>query len=83
MIDSLKLSVKVTYVEQSVKMIELAKTMAPFQTLEIDFIEGNEDSIPENQYDVLFTAFFLDVFKEDHCQENSNQRQDKQKNNLL
>jgi tRNA (cmo5U34)-methyltransferase len=56
--------VQVTYVEASDKMIAYAKRKsAAFSN--VDFIHGDETSVPEGAYDIIITNFVLDVFTQD------------------
>lgn len=60
---------KIDYVEQSKKMLNSAKQRLTKReyTTQINFIHGNESAIPENeQYDVIITNFFLDIFTYAH-----------------
>jgi len=59
----LKPECEIWYIEASEKMIELAK--ATVNSNHIHFIYGTEDSIPTLiQFDVVITAFYLDLFTE-------------------
>ncbi len=53
---------KIDYVDQSEKMIEYAQEACELET--VNFIIGDERSIPNNSYDAIITFFFLDLFKE-------------------
>jgi tRNA (cmo5U34)-methyltransferase len=55
---------KITYVEASRKMISIsAERCRPFSD-RIQFVHGTEADIPEETYDVVITAFFLDMFRQ-------------------
>ena len=64
-LDQLNLSLNVTYIEQSSRMLQLSKEKGPFQNLAVEFIHGTEWNIPDHKFDVVITAFFLDVFNKD------------------
>ncbi len=56
---------EVTYIEASRKMIERAKARLP-GAANVHFLLGTQADIdPNESYDVVFTQFFLDLFKED------------------
>ncbi len=61
-IDELGIPTDVVYVELSRKMLNKAKARAPFKNIQVIFIHGGEEAIPESKFDIIFTAFFLDVF---------------------
>ena len=65
-LDSLAIPLSVTYIERSQVMLEKSEMHEPFLNLQVEFILGNETSIPVQKYDLVLTAFFLDVFKENH-----------------
>ena len=54
---------KVFYVEQSEKMLALAKK-ATDNDSRISFVCGTEDSITMNEFDVIIVFFFLDIFSD-------------------
>lgn len=53
---------RITYIEASAKMIELAKEKTNYST-QIEFIHGTEEDIPAMKFDVVITNFFLDMFQ--------------------
>jgi len=62
-LDQLDLSIKVEYVEASSRMIELAKSKGPYGNLEVSYVLS-ETYMAKQQFDVVITAFFLDVFNQ-------------------
>jgi len=57
---------KLYYVEASKKMLEKAKGKCPVVLQrKIEFILGDETTIPDQKYDAIITNFFLDCFKEE------------------
>jgi ubiquinone/menaquinone biosynthesis C-methylase UbiE len=57
-----KRNCRVWYVEDSIKMIEKAKTRHPGRNY-VEFIHGTESDIPVGiQYDVVITNFYFDLF---------------------
>ena len=64
--NSLSSPLSIVYVEKSARMLDLAKKRGPFVNMEIRYVHGDERSVPPDKYDVIFTAFFLDVFIEKH-----------------
>ncbi|MCM8538240.1 MAG: class I SAM-dependent methyltransferase [Lentisphaeraceae bacterium] len=52
---------KLTYIDISPKMIDLAKSKVP-DTKNIDFIVGDETTIPDHSFDLIVTHYFLDCF---------------------
>jgi tRNA (cmo5U34)-methyltransferase len=54
----------VTYIEASDKMIELARKQAGHQAAQVKFIHGALDDIHADNYSVVITNFFLDLFTE-------------------
>ncbi|TRX53673.1 methyltransferase [Fulvivirga sp. M361] len=60
-LDRLNVPVNVTYVEHSAKMLKISK-QHQLKHIEVKFIHGTEANIPKASYDVVITAFFLDVF---------------------
>lgn len=67
-LDSLSMPLQVTYIEQSRIMLKKSQNRQPFRKLEVKYILGNELSIPNVKYEVVLTAFFLDVFQERHLE---------------
>lgn len=61
--DKLSIPLSVTYVEKSSKMVELSKNKGPFKNLSVHFVCGECKDITVKNFDVIFTAFFLDVFR--------------------
>ena len=59
---------RVDYVECSQKMLDRARKRAFPEVQKVNFIRGDERSIPEGQYDAIVTNFFLDCFEEDRLQ---------------
>ncbi|MGW8122492.1 class I SAM-dependent methyltransferase [Roseivirga echinicomitans] len=59
---------KLTYIEASEKMISLSKKHCGLKQ-SVDFIHGDESAIPNEQFDVMITNFFLDVFAEPRLDE--------------
>ncbi len=58
---------KVTYIEASSEMLQLAtKKVGP--TYNVNFIHGTQEDIPDRVYDVVITNFFLDLFSEQALQ---------------
>jgi ubiquinone/menaquinone biosynthesis C-methylase UbiE len=53
---------RITFVDASAKMISIAKASNVSTLVNIDFVHGTEDNIPEGRYDVVITNFFLDLF---------------------
>ena len=64
--------VVVTYLEPSVKMLELARTMCSSQ-VPVNFVRGSFECLNVNEvYDVIITPFVLDIFSISeltHCME--------------
>jgi ubiquinone/menaquinone biosynthesis C-methylase UbiE len=58
----LKPNCRVTFIDASAKMISIARTNNYSSSLNIVFVHGTEDDIPEGRYDVVITNFFLDLF---------------------
>lgn len=56
----LKPQLEIDFIDQSEKMIESAKKFCPHDL--VNFIVGNEESIPNRKYDAIITFFFLDLF---------------------
>ncbi len=65
-LDQLNISLHLTYIEQSSRMLQLSREKGPFQNLTVEFIHGTERDIPAQTFDVVITAFFLDVFNKHH-----------------
>jgi ubiquinone/menaquinone biosynthesis C-methylase UbiE len=57
-------SFNVCYVEASISMISLAKKKMQ-NNEQIQFIHGTEKDIPNQQFDVVVTNFYLDLFEKD------------------
>lgn len=54
-------SCRICYIEASVEMLNKAKfNLKDFH--QIEFIHGTEEDIPQHQFDVIITAYFLDLF---------------------
>ena len=53
---------EIDYVEASAKMLEKSQLKMKGRS-EIRFVHGTEDDIPEEEYDMIMTNFFLDVFE--------------------
>lgn len=51
----------ICYIEASKKMLELSKSRVS-KHHKIDFIHGTEDDIPNSNFNVVITNFFLDLF---------------------
>lgn len=62
-IDKRKNGLTITYIDLSSKMIERSKKRT-INNNKVIFIEGTEQNIPQQQYDVLITNFYLDLFPE-------------------
>jgi tRNA (cmo5U34)-methyltransferase len=56
-----KPGVTICYIEASKKMLELSKSRVSKHHT-IDFIHGTEDDIPDSDFNVVITNFFLDLF---------------------
>ena len=63
-LDQLARKMQVTYLESSGEMLRLSREKLPFKFLSVRFIQGTEKNIPPGEFDVVITAFFLDVFDE-------------------
>lgn len=57
-----KPQLKITYLEQSEKMVALSQQKVP-DAASIDFILGGLEAIPHKKYDAVLTFFFLDLFE--------------------
>lgn len=56
---------RLAYIEASLKMLDLAKKNGSgISSGFIDFIHGDETSIPDRKYDCIITNFVLDCFSE-------------------
>lgn len=55
---------KIDYVDQSKKMVEVAQKKRGITA--INFIIGDESSIPRKNYDAIISFFFLDLFEENN-----------------
>jgi ubiquinone/menaquinone biosynthesis C-methylase UbiE len=53
---------RITFVDASAKMISIARTNNTSSGVNIVFVHGTEDDIPEGDYNVVITNFFLDLF---------------------
>lgn len=62
-LEMLNKSLNVYYVEASQKMISKAERRGPFKNLSIYYENVRHDQIEDRNYDVVITAFFLDVFE--------------------
>lgn len=58
-----KPAIQVTYIEASSEMIALAKTKVD-ATTRVEFVHGTEQAIPSQEFDVVITNFFLDLFQQ-------------------
>ena len=63
--EKLEIPLSIDYIEKSEKMLLRSKALAPFENLAVNFIQGDHNGIPKTDYNVIFTAFFLDVFDSD------------------
>ncbi len=54
----------IDYIDISPKMLELARKKNPI-ALNVKFIEGTEQNIPEVSYPVVITNFYLDLFPDE------------------
>lgn len=61
-LDKLEITLSISYVELSSKMIKIARSKQPFKNLEVDFINQNAQNIDLPKVDVVITNYFLDVF---------------------
>lgn len=67
---SVKPDCKVTYIDASEKMIDLAREKIRGYSRDVSFIHGTERSIPAAYiYDVVITHFYLDLFEPRSCRE--------------
>lgn len=67
---SAKPDCKVTYIDASKKMIDMAYKQIPTYRQNVEFIHGTERDIPAaSTYDVVITHFYLDLFNENSCRE--------------
>lgn len=63
-IDQRVANCKVTYIDASAKMIDLAKKRS-LKNIQVNFIQGTEMHIPDGAvYDVIITNFYFDMFRE-------------------
>jgi tRNA (cmo5U34)-methyltransferase len=62
---------KITYIDASAKMIALsAKNINPIYKDKVNFIVGTENEIkPGEQYDVIITCYFLDLFSQEKMED--------------
>ena len=60
-------SITVTYVEASSEMIALAKTKTQANP-HVAFIYGTQENISTQQFDIIITNFFLDLFCQDQTE---------------
>lgn len=60
-LDQLGRAIEVVYVERSAEMLQLSKGRS-LGNITVEFIHGTQDNIPASPFDVIITAFFLDVF---------------------
>jgi tRNA (cmo5U34)-methyltransferase len=56
---------RVTFVEASMKMLEMAEEKLREKSHQITFIHGTHENIPEGVYEGIITNFFLDLFSTD------------------
>ena len=67
---SAKPDCKVTYIDASKKMIDMANKEVSGYGQNVSFIQGTEKEIPAaSSYDVIITHFYLDLFDENSCRE--------------
>jgi ubiquinone/menaquinone biosynthesis C-methylase UbiE len=57
-----KPQLKITYLEQSKKMLALSQKKVS-KTHKVDFIAGDLSQLPVNKFDAVLTFFFFDIFK--------------------
>ena len=58
----LKPNLKIDYLDQSVKMIQLSKEkIRHLEASNVNFITGNESSIPKTNYDGIVSFFYFDL----------------------
>jgi len=61
---SINPNLEVVYLELSAKMIDLSKNKLSQESLDkVLFIHGNESQIPDLEYDVVISFYFLDLFQ--------------------
>ena len=63
-LDQLGIQMQVVYIERSAKMLQLSRGRLLSRRLSVSFIHGTGADIPPRKFDVVITAFFLDVFEE-------------------
>jgi len=61
-LDNLQTPIDITYIDASGNMIEASKKRAPFKHLKVQYIQGTQADIPDSEFDVVITNYFLDVF---------------------
>lgn len=61
-IENLKPQINITYIEASSRMVELSKKKSTNPNTV--FIRGGIANIPDQQYDIVCTFFFLDLFEQ-------------------
>lgn len=61
-IAELDIKLNICFVEASVQMLNKAKSKQLTPSIQMSWIHGDEDAIPDEKFDVVFTAFFLDLF---------------------
>jgi tRNA (cmo5U34)-methyltransferase len=66
-LNDLRPACRIRYVEASVRMLALAKKNSK-PGCQIEFVLGTEESIGGEQFDVIITFFFLDLFEEEQLQ---------------
>ncbi|MEM7110255.1 MAG: class I SAM-dependent methyltransferase [Bacteroidota bacterium] len=65
-LDQLSIPLYVTYLDKSEKMINLSKSRAPFQNIEVKYFHAELNTIGHIHFDVVLVAFFLDVFNQEN-----------------
>lgn len=54
---------EIDYIDSSAKMIRSSRSMLKNLRHKVEFIKGNENSIPSEKYDAIITFFYLDLFE--------------------
>ena len=62
-ITKIKPNVEIIFIDASARMIEVAQLKSTGKN--IRFIQGTENHIPDQQFDVVITNFYLDLFREE------------------
>ncbi len=66
----LRTNLEVTYIEKTAQMIDQCrKLLRPEFRSRITFIQGTEKDIPQKQFDLIFTFYFLDLFPPADCKQ--------------